>query len=293
MPVKRRSLAVVIALVSVALASHEASAIGDGSATGGAVSVTIEVLPQQGVQAGAGGGGAPTPTCAGAWQQISTPIADQSGAVLAPTKTENGVDYDLYFLQPTCTDGFAGGSYLYVQRISATDLIPGLREEVERRLPKTEIEFAPKDPQFGWTYVKVNTDFRVTSSLEVVTAEAAAVAGPQVVWASISATPTSVTFEPGEPGGYAVGCSAADAQLGYSPTAPGACSYTYTNTSAVSSNGRSFTTSATVEWSIEFESSDGGGTFPPLTMTSTQDLAVAEYQALVTCTGPRPEQGGC
>lgn len=294
MPLTPRVAAGLVAATSL-FGSSEALAGGEGGASGGTVNVAIDVGPVQGVHGGSGGGGLPAPPCAGGWQRIATPVVTDpaSGVESPPTKTEGGVTYDLYFLSPTCTDAFAGGSYLYVQRISSADLIPGLREEVERRLPKPEIEFAPKDSQFGWTYVKVATDFRVTSSLEVVTAEAAAVAGPQVVWASISATPTSVTFEPGEPGGYAVACSAADAQLGYSPAAPGACSYTYTNTSAVSSNGRTFPTSVSVEWTIEFDSSDGGGTFPPLTMTSSQDLAVAEYQALVTCTGPRPEQGGC
>lgn len=103
----------------------------------------------------------------------------------------------------------------------------------------------------------------------------------------------SVTFEPGEPGGYAVRCSVEAAQLGYLAEAPGECSYSYTNTSAVSANGRTFGTSISVDWEITFDSSAGSGTFPTVTMTTDSELAVAEYQALVTCTGPRPEQGGC
>lgn len=294
MPVRRSLLAVLAIFGSVALSPATGHAIGDGAASGGSVIATIQILPIQGTGEGTGGSGPPAPPCAGAWTQVKIPIdTDGSGVESPPSKVEDDVTYDLYFVLPSCTDGGAGGTYQYVQRISSADLIPGLREEVERQLPKPEIEFTPSDAEFGWSYVQVATDFRITSPLEVVTAEAAATAGPQVVWASISATPTDVTFEPGEPGGYAVSCSAADAQLGYAPTAPGACSYTYTNTSAVSSNGRTFPTSVSVEWAIEFDSSDGGGTFPPLTMTSTHDLAVAEYQALVTCTGPRPEQGGC
>jgi hypothetical protein len=113
------------------------------------------------------------------------------------------------------------------------------------------------------------------------------------VWASITATPTTVTFRPGEPGSGAVECSVEAAQQPYDPSGPGACSYTYVNSSAVSANGRTFPTSTSVTWSITYRTPAGSGTFPALTTTSTSDLAVAEYQALVTCTGPRPEQGGC
>ena len=59
------------------------------------------------------------------------------------------------------------------------------------------------------------------------------------------------------------------------------------------SNGRTFSTSTSMTYEISYRSSSGSGSFPSVTTSSSADLAVAEVQALVTCTGPRPEQGGC
>lgn len=211
----------------------------------------------------------------------------------AGVKVENGITHDLYFVGSSCAGGTgAGGRFAYVQRIEAADLLPGLRDEMRRKLPVPEPRFEALDSEFGWAYVTVPVDFRV-ENLEPVSVSASASAGPMSVWATMTATPSGVTFEPGEPRGNAVGCTVGGAQAGYDPERPGECAYTYVDSSAVSSNGRTFSTTMSVEWTIAYDSSSGPGSFPAVTLSASEDLAVAEIQALVTCTGPRPEQGGC
>ena len=48
-----------------------------------------------------------------------------------------------------------------------------------------------------------------------------------------------------------------------------------------------------VVWDVSYTSSEGPGVLPSLVMATDLPLAVAEIQALVTCTGSRLEQGGC
>lgn len=182
---------------------------------------------------------------------------------------------------------------LYIRRVTPADLLPDLRRRMEAAIPAPETTFRPMDAKFGWVYVNVPIDFRVASSLEPVSLSGSLSNGVVTVSATLTATPTRVTFTPGEPRGEDATCAAAGALAPYDPDEPGECAYTYRNSSAISANGRTFSTSTTVEWSLQFDSSDGSRTLDPFERTATQDVAVAEVQALVTCTGPLPAQGGC
>ena len=73
------------------------------------------------------------------------------------------------------------------------------------------------------------------------------------------------------------------------------CSYTYLNASSTSPfDAYHFQSRLTIDWSIAWTSSTGeGGVLEPYSTSADALLAVAEVKALVTCTGPRPEQGGC
>jgi hypothetical protein len=205
-----------------------------------------------------------------------------------PRLGSDGRTYNLYLRR--CPDG----SQQYSE-VPETDpeinLMPlALRDVKEKYLPKPQTQFLALDSEFGWAYVTVPLDFRVTNAVEPVSVTASI--GP--VWATVTAVPSRVTFEPGEPGGHTVSCSTAGASAGYDPATPGECSYTYVNSSAISANGRTFTTRTSIEWAISWTSSTGaGGPLAGFSTSSSEPLAVAEIQALVTCTGPRPEQGGC
>jgi len=104
-----------------------------------------------------------------------------------------------------------------------------------------------------------------------------------------------LTFNPGDPAGPGSVTCSGEAPLGaYIAAAPGACSYTYRNESSTSPHdGYHFMTSLTTEWVVSWSGSTGGGQLEPLRTTSQEAVAVAAIKALVTCTGPRPEQGGC
>ena len=176
---------------------------------------------------------------------------------------------------------------------TVAEILPGLRQRMEAVLEAPAVEFVGLDPEFGWAYVVVPVGFRVTNTAPIaVTASVSA--GPFTAWATITATPTEIRFDPGEPGGRVVVCPpAAAASAAFDSARPDACSYRYDNSSAVAGNGRTFETTTSMVYAITYQSSEGPGSFPAVTMSSTAELAVAEIQALVTCTGPRPEQGGC
>lgn len=207
----------------------------------------------------------------------------------ATTRESNGVTETLYV--ETCA-GEQSGSFVWVPNITAADLLPALSDRVRAELQPPQVQFEGLDPEFGWAYVTVPLDFRVTN-LAPVSVTASVAAGPLFVWATVTATPSTVTFLPGEPRGGPMSCSSSGAAMAYYPDTPGECSYTYRDTSAISANGRTFTTTLSVDWVVTYDSSSGSGTLPTLTLSSSTELAVAEIQALVTCTGPRPEQGGC
>jgi hypothetical protein len=50
----------------------------------------------------------------------------------------------------------------------------------------------------------------------------------------------------------------------------------------------------TIDWDISWTSSTGaGGALDGFSTSATAPLAVAEVKGLVTCTGSRPQEGGC
>lgn len=189
-------------------------------------------------------------------------------------------------------DMVAAGTPVWFEQVRVADLLPGAADSARAQIPAPVVSFQNLDRDFGWAYVTVAQDFRVTG-LAPVSATASATAGPLTAWVTVTATPKMVRFDPGEPGGHQVECGVDAAQAPFVAEVPGECSYTYVNSSAISGNGRTFDTSTSVEWQISYDSSEGSGSLDPYTASSTTPLGVAEIQALVTCTGPRPEQGGC
>ena len=268
-------------LVSASAASAETGIIADSDGTvGGTAS-----------QAGGDGGAALS-----ASRDTSNKCEDQSSSAYEDgrpydTKVVDGVTYYLVAFG-SFNDGCLYMRLAWFPKYTAQSLAPAAIDEVTRKLVTPPVQFLHLDPVHGWWFVNTPMDFRLGVVAPVsATASVANVLGS--AWVTVTATPSLVTFSPGEPGGVPVSCSVAGAAAPYVAARPGECSYTYRNSSAIAANGRTFTTSTSLSWTISYESSDGPGSAPAVVTTSSSPLAVAEVQALVTCTGPLPEQGGC
>lgn len=260
--------------------------------------IVADVATQQfqgGDDGGSGGGsgsGGSAPRCTWeVWLGITggsiMPGLNPSGP---QTRDANGVQETLY--QYRCA-GDNNWNYAWVSdEIDVAALAASARERVARQLPEPTLTLTPTDTEFGWIYVQTPTDFRVDGQDWAPVSVTASI-GP--VWLTVTAAPASLTFEPGDPAGPgAVTCDGEAPLAAYVATAPGACSYTYRNESSTSPyDGYHFMTTLTTAWTVTWTGSTGGGELEPLLTSSEEPVAVAAIKALVTCTGPRPEQGSC
>ena len=215
-------------------------------------------------------------------------IVDDVGSLTWP-RVIGETTYNLYLRR--CP---SGDTWVEVPEVAPADLLPGLLADLRSRaLPRPTPVFEMLDPEFGWAYVRTPLDFRAggESWREV---SVTASAGP--VWATVTAVPMALTFDPGDPAGAgSVTCTGTAPIDPYIAESPGECSYVFTNSSSTSPHdGYHFLTTLSIEWSITWVGAGGAaGTFEPYTTSTTTELAVAEVKGLVTCTGPREAQGGC
>lgn len=108
------------------------------------------------------------------------------------------------------------------------------------------------------------------------------------MWATVTATPTTLSFDPGDGSGQPVTCSGpgtkfkATVETWVSPGNPQGCSYRYTKTST--GVGGEVTSTYTITWTVTWKGSDGsGGTLNGLPeQHHLPVLSVAELQAVVT-----------
>ena len=281
-----RLAAAVTAALLVALPAGQASA-GPGSGGGGGSGGSDDGVITASVtytSSGSGGGGS---QCS--WERVETEIGVPGIGVASFPYTDNGTTYNLW--RKSCP---TGETWYVVPETEPADLLPQLLEEVKRTaLPKPEPTFLALDPVDNWAYVTVPLDFRAGgASWRAVSVTASA--GP--VWATVTARPVGLTFDPGDPAGTGEISCAGDAPIAaYDADVPGECSYTYRNASSTSPyDGYHFLTTTSIEWAISWTSSTGaGGALAPYSTSASAPLAVAEVKGLVTCTGSRAEQGGC
>ena len=199
--------------------------------------------------------------------------------------TLDGVVYHLW--EKSCPDGFL---FYSIPEQSPQDLVPELLRQLrDRVLPKPAPVFELLDPEFGWAYVRTPlTSGRVVRGPVSVTASI----GP--VWATVTALPMSLTFDPGDPAGTGPVSCGGDARSLRTLLRRRVCSYTYGTPRRRRRSTATTSTTLSIDWSISWTSSTGaGGALEPYSTSATSLLAVAEVKGLVTCTGPRPEQGGC
>jgi hypothetical protein len=156
-------------------------------------------------------------------------------------------------------------------------VIPTLFTQIQELIAPPIVSWPTMDPEFGWLYVNADMEFRV-AALTPVTASGTLTNILASVSASQTATPVSVTFFSGEPGGGVATCSIADATAPFAVSVIGACTYKYRSSSAVSANGRTFDTRMVVTWEMSGDLEPGAPT--TLETYVESPLAVAEVQAL-------------
>jgi hypothetical protein len=272
-------------MVLISASAADAGA-GDGSGQGSG-GRSGDVISAEVVYRTGGGAGGDHARCG--WKMIDGDIGIPGHGTASWPRVERGVTYHLW--RRSCPDG---DSYVEVAETTPAQLLPSLLEQLRRAvLPKPIPDFEMLDPEFGWAYVRTPLDFRAGGG-SWRTVSVTATLGP--VWATVTARPVSLRLDPGDParpGG--VRCGGRDPIAPYLAAKPGACSYTYLDASSTSPlDGYHFRTTMSIDWSISWTSSTGaGGTLAPYSTSTSSLLAVAEVKGLVTCTGPRPEQGSC
>lgn len=256
--------------------------VGSGGAEQGVI--TAGVTYRSDPERGGGGDGC-------SWKLSDGEISVmQQGTISWPRTDANGVVLHLW--QRICP-GQSVNWYEFAEA-SPRDLLPQLLRRLKsRELPAPVPVFEHLDSEFGWAYVTVPLDFRAGEGSWRPVSVTASI-GP--LWATVTARPVSLTFDPGDPANPAPVSCAGDGPIAeYVAAAPGACSYTYVNASSTSPvDGQHFATSLATAWEISWTSSTGaGGALDGFETTATAPLAVAEVKGIVTCTGARSEQGGC
>jgi hypothetical protein len=275
--------------LSLAFSAPAIAGPGDGSGTGSGGSddgvLTATVTYTSGGYSGGGDG------CS--WQLADQVITVPNGLGQAEwpwTDSQTGITYHLWM--KTCPG--AQAVYAQLAESEPRDLLPVLLDRLRStELPKPAPVFQMLDAEFGWAYVKTPLDFRAGGNSWRTVSVTASI-GP--LWATVTAVPNRLTFEPGDPARPGPVSCAGDAPTAvYVAEFPGECSYTYVNASSTSEfDGYHFQTSLTIDWSISWTSSTGdGGALAGYSTSSSALLAVAEVKGLVVCTGARPEQGGC
>lgn len=166
-------------------------------------------------------------------------------------------------------------------------LLPALRDYVLTQLPKPEPTLAPVREQ-GWLLVQVPTDFRTDPlTWQPLTATASVAAGPIPIWVTATATPVRLEFFHGDSrtsdAGKSVSCTDDEPIAEYVPAEPGACSYTYRNSSATAPNGLEFLAEFHIHWDITYITSDGdSGAIDVEPTVATLPVQVAERK-IYTC----------
>ena len=169
------------------------------------------------------------------------------------------------------------GSAFWVPVVSQESVVPALYAHLEDYVVAPLLSWPGEDREFGWLYVNTAQDFRIDAPATItLTASVANVTGS--VSASVTATPTVVSFEPGEPDGSMVVCSVEAATAGYSVSSPG-CHYRYQHSSAISPTN-AFGTRTVLRWEITTTSTVFGDHALPTISYDT--VEVAEVQAVVT-----------
>jgi hypothetical protein len=175
-------------------------------------------------------------------------------------------------------------TYHWIAEVSTETIARNAASVAYDLIPAPFGEFAPPARQ---GLINIGTWFWVNTSVwqpKSVTAWVPTPAGP--VTATTTATPYKIVFDPGD-GRFGNGkktCTGPGLQ--WSPIigdyTPSPCMYTYRHSSAVDGSGF-FSATLSIVWKITWRSNTGAvGTLPDVTTTSTHQMRIREFQALVT-----------
>lgn len=235
---------------------------GSGGQSGGVLGAGITFA--NGGDGGGGGDGC-------VWTLADGGLSDGSNGTATWPRVQDGVT--IYLYERKCPGQPA--VLVEVAETDPADLLPMLLERLRsQELPSPKPVFAQLDPTHGWAYVTVPVDFRAGGD-SWRTVSVTASYGP--VWATVTAVPSALQFDPGDPAGGGASCNSDGPTAGYVSATPGACSYTYTNASSTSPyDGYHFMTSMSIDWTVSWTSSTGaGGPLDGWTTAGSAPLAVA------------------
>ena len=174
--------------------------------------------------------------------------------------------------------------YFWVAQVSTETVARNAASIAYDIIPAPFGEFAPPARQ---GLINVGTWFWVNNIIwqpKVVVAWVPSPAGP--ITATITATPYKLVFDPGD-GIFGFGKRSCVGpglrwRSQFGDDLPSPCMYSYRHSSAINATGL-FSASLTIVWRITWRSNTGAsGTFPDVTTSSSHQMRIREFQALVT-----------
>ena len=175
-------------------------------------------------------------------------------------------------------------SYHWIAEVSSETIARNAAIVAYDLIPAPFGEFAPPARQ---GLINIGTWFWVSPTIwqpKSVTAWVPTPAGP--VTATTTATPYKLVFDPGDSifGFGKKSCFGPGLQWSriVGDHAPSPCMYTYRHSSAIESNGV-FSATLSIVWKITWRSNTGAfGTLPDVTTSSSHQMRIREFQALIT-----------
>jgi hypothetical protein len=265
----RRSVLMLVSCVAATVAAPSPAPAGESGGTKPPTAVYAGVSVYRGGWHGTGS------SCR--WDPF---MVDVDGNITGPSKTENGVHYDLWWKRcpgPTTET-------VWIPRIDHRRLSYQATDYLEKILPAPVAGFAPPAAN---GVVKVGMWFWVKSWSSVsVTAWVPTPSGPR--WATTTARPVRLLLEPGD-GRYGTGTMVCDGPgsvwskpIGDTAPSPSGCEYTYRHSSVMAANRSTFPAAVTIVWDVSWKGSSGTGGYAGQLRTSrTYAMTVREIQAVV------------
>jgi len=175
--------------------------------------------------------------------------------------------------------GFEAGTIqlYWIRRPTQEGIISSLFAGVIERLKAPDISWPNKDPEFGWVYVTVDNDIRI-SPVEAVREQVTVsnLLGSVTAW--VQATPSRIEFVSGEPGSTGTRCSYESATAPFRIDASSYCTYRYENSSSIGTEvPNAFVTRTTLFWEI---TSSGPLTYNDPESWRSEPIQVAAVQAI-------------
>jgi hypothetical protein len=281
----RRVAGALLGFVLVVCASPTASLAEQNEADGGTITDPPGIYANVRIYSGGYRGGAGSGCSYTPWYG-DTSLDGKSGARQASKLF--GVDRALGYnkvcpgdvLNPTTGNL---GTFIWIYDPGPGGPVKPALERVEKLLTKPVAQFAPKADR---GIVKVGQWFWAEPLAPV---QATAVVEFPLVFATVTATPTRLIFDSGEPGGEPVICDAPGRKWlpEYGDELPSDCMYEYFHSSKIADNGKTFKASLSVEWEVTVVTSSRSlrTLDPPLVTTTSVDMVVKELQAIIVYGG--------